>query len=428
MRTDAVEPFATRSNFPYLFGVYLAANAIPDAALVVDGPDCAIYKAQFIQGRHDLCSTLVDCAGESRLLVSCVTVEQIVRDRFPELEKLFIQAAGRGSVVLAASLPMAAITGTQYELLLSRMTESTGVPGAVVPFGSLGGDWLDGYAGTLEALVRLIDVDEAAPSPDKVALIGCFMDRNEHDHLANVAEMERMVRALGLDPVSTWLSGRPWRHLEAARNAGIVIALPHGVAAARALASRTGARVVELPVPLGISGTMRWLADLAAATGREAAAERFLSAELADLVPRLRWLVQQAFVGTRVSFVGDPFLVAPMTEFLRELGCLPVLLAAVGRSGHPSQSEAGLPVLYEPTAAELRAALDALPEERRIDLAIQCDTYGFGGGGEHAVLPFGFATPLWHAVADCPFVGFRGAVCLAHRMAEKLMDRVRRAR
>ncbi len=428
MRTEAVEQFATRSNFPYLFGVYLAANAIPDASLVVDGPDCALYKAQFIQGRHDLSSTLIDCAGRSRLLVSSVTVEGIVKDRSAELERLFRDAsAGRG-VVMSASLPMAAITGTQYDLLLRRMTQATGVPGVVIPFGSLGGDWLDGYSETLTALARTVEVRQGDPSPDKVALIGYFMDRNEHDHLANVAELERMLRALGLDPVSVWLSGRPWKQLEAVRDAGLLVALPHGVEAARLLASRTGARVVELPVPLGIAGTMSWLSELGAAIGRDDAAQRFLAQELYDLVPRIRWLVQQVFLGSRVSFVGDPYLVHPMAEFLEELGCVPVLLASVGRQRNETAPALRARVLFEPTAEELRAALQGLPEDRSIDLAIQCDTFGFGGGGAQAVLPFGFATPLWHAVADTPFVGFRGAATLAHRMAEKLMERVRNAR
>jgi nitrogenase molybdenum-iron protein alpha/beta subunit len=428
MRTDRLEPYATRSNFPYLFGVYLAANAIPDAALVVDGPDCALYKAQFIQGRHDLNSTLIDCGGRSRLLVSCVTVEGIVKDRTAALDRLFLEAATGRSVVLAASLPMAAITGTQYGQILRRMTQASGVPGVEIPFGSLGGDWLDGYSATLEALARAVGPGPGGTSPRKVGIVGYFMDRNENDHFANVAELERLIRALDLEPVSTWLSGRPWSHLQAIREAGVIVALPHGVEAARMLADRTGARVVELPVPIGPSGTMRWLSDLGAATGREEAAERVLADELNDLVPRIRWLVQQVFCGVRVSFVGDPHLIDPVVGFLEELGCVPVLLASVGRGKRASVSTLPVPVLVEPTAAELRAALEALPEDRRIDLAIQCDTYGFGGDGEHAVLPFGFATPLWHAVADAPFVGFRGAACLVHRMAEKLMERVRRAR
>jgi len=57
----------TPTNFPGMLGVYLAVNAVPDLFALVDGPDCALYKAHFIHGRHDWESTLLRADGRHRV-------------------------------------------------------------------------------------------------------------------------------------------------------------------------------------------------------------------------------------------------------------------------------------------------------------------------------------------------------------------------
>ena len=52
------EDFSMRVAYPYLLGVYLGVNALRDAFLVVEGPDCSYMKTQYIQGNHDWLSTL----------------------------------------------------------------------------------------------------------------------------------------------------------------------------------------------------------------------------------------------------------------------------------------------------------------------------------------------------------------------------------
>jgi hypothetical protein len=41
-------------NLPFSIGVYVAVNALPDAFLFMDAPSCAIAKAKYIYGNHDL--------------------------------------------------------------------------------------------------------------------------------------------------------------------------------------------------------------------------------------------------------------------------------------------------------------------------------------------------------------------------------------
>jgi len=428
-----LEDFAPRSNFPYLFGTYLAVNAVPDAHLFVDGPDCAFYKAQFIQGKHDLQSTLIDCAGNHRIRFSDVTVNQVIGDRTAGLTEALrtMDSAPTCRVMLLTSMPMATITGTQYDLLVRALGEELSRPLLELPSRSLSGDWLDGYADTMEVLARGLELTGRPGVEGKVAVVGYFLDRNEQDHLANVAELERLLGGLGLEVVSVWFSGRPVEHLARVGEAGTIISLPHGRAAARILAERTGGRLVETHLPFGFKGTATWLHEIAVQVGAEARADALVARELRRCVPRIQWLISRYFFNAGVLFVGDPHLLEPLYDFLRELGCRVVGLVAVSGEHHLEEppagvAAAGVPLLHEANPHELEVLVGSLGSSESLDLAIQSDTFGWHRRGRCAVMPFGCACPSWHAIHDAPFLGFQGALSFVDRMAHRLMDRGRR--
>ena len=154
-------------NYSYLIGVYLAINAIPDAFLFVDGPDCCSYKAEHIYGKHDLNSTLLDCTCPNRIQSSIVDVTEIVRDRTPELERVLrdIDSIPASSAVIYTSMPMATITGTQYDTIIRGLQPPLEKPFISVPPFSLKGDWLDGYAQTLKSIATDIPLDPRSPDP-----------------------------------------------------------------------------------------------------------------------------------------------------------------------------------------------------------------------------------------------------------------------
>ena len=57
-------------NLPYQLGIYLAANAVQDVCVVVDGADCVMSKIDFVSGNHDLHSTLLSPEGRHRVICS----------------------------------------------------------------------------------------------------------------------------------------------------------------------------------------------------------------------------------------------------------------------------------------------------------------------------------------------------------------------
>jgi nitrogenase molybdenum-iron protein alpha/beta subunit len=174
-----------------------------------------------------------------------------------------------------------------------------------------------------------------------VAVVGNFLDRNEGDHLGNLAEMRRVTDALGLKLVSTWLDGSPTTELRQVAQAGTIISLPYARRAARHIADKTGARVVELDLPLGLKASQQWITALGAATGRRWEAKELVEAELRDTVPIVDIAVTEYLQGKRFAFNGDPFLGEAVLAAFRELGCTPahgVIFAVEEEAGRLTSS------------------------------------------------------------------------------------------
>ncbi|MCA9696586.1 MAG: hypothetical protein KC431_03590, partial [Myxococcales bacterium] len=203
------ERFGVPFRFPYHLGLYMAVNAIPGCFAVIDGPDCIYRKAEWIHGKHDLCSTLLDVGGRHRVVSTLMHSAEVIKSKGEAVVKRLrrIGQLPEAELVLVNSMPHVQIIGTQYDALIAEVEGELRQPVFEVPSRALDGDWLDGYAEVLNTLAaRLPTPAESEPIPGSVAIIGLLMDRTEADHTANVAELERLIADLGLRPISTWLS------------------------------------------------------------------------------------------------------------------------------------------------------------------------------------------------------------------------------
>jgi len=411
----------------FMTGVYLALNALDDAFLLVDGPPCSFFRTAQIQGNHDWQSCLVDSDGHHRVADTDCTTERVAlgsEDRLvARLREMDSLAACR--TILMTAMSMVDVTGRDYRRIIEEQRRKLATPLVWVPPGSIAGDWLDGYAAVLEALAAQIRLDpKATPGPAAVAIVGHLMERNEADALANLAEMRRLLAGLGLELVSCWLEGGCLHQLQQVARAGTVLSFPYGRKAARTLAQRTGARLVECDLPLGLAGTASWLRRLEQQIEAAGQAEELIQRELAVAVPRLQWLLPHGLLGKRVALVGDPYLVWSLAGFCREMGCKPVLRvvwaeAHDGPSGDVAGADAG-ELLVHPGEEQLRAAIDRHLEQDGIDLLLTnsqalvllCHQSG-------APLPFmelGFASYHTHALLERPWLGMRGVLTLVERM------------
>lgn len=394
-------------RMPFTVGVYLAVNAVPDARVVVDGPDCLFFKAEFVHGTHDLHSTLLDAASRHRVIHTVADTNNVVVDREDLITDLLRRVASEPEVgvVFVTALPMAAITGSQYDRLARIVRSETGKPVLEVAAKSLEGDWLDGYAEVLAALASGIDLAPDPMDEDAVALVGLLLDRTEADNLANVLELKRLLEgSLGLRVASVWPSNRSVARLSRAGTARTIVSLPYGRKAARVLARRTGAALVEAEVPLGLRGTAEFLRAVAGATGREGLAEDVIRAEEGACAPLLRRASDRVLRGRRIGFIGDPYLAPRLAELVADLGAVP--------AGHVSTK-------YPPPDGPGWPGAESL-EEGAVDLCLTT-TLGTEILGRRRVphVDFGFPSYGRHALATIPTLGYRGALQIAQMLAHE---------
>ncbi len=413
-------------NFPALMGVYLAVNAVSDAHVLVDGPDCALYKAHFIHGRHDLNSTLLRGSGRHRVAFTNVCSRGVVKehDAIIQGQLQTLDALDESGLSMVTALPMCSITGVDYGRLIRSLNGRLKKPAVDIPPESLVGDWLDGYAQTLSALARGLDIAAGRIRPGTAAIVGNLMDRNEADHLANVAELSRMLAALGLETVSVWLSGQGAGALKRVEEASLIVSLPYGRVAARRLAAVTGAKLVETELPFGLPKTTALLRAVGQAAGKQAEAEAFIDAELSRVIPRLKWIIPQYFLHRRAAFMGDPYLLGGFLDIAEDLGLSVEGAIVRGRKMHGG-ADAPASILYEPPAfsQEVRRLV-----QTPLDLFVSCWCEAELPGLTLPFVEFGFPSYRHHALFDRPFLGFPGFLSFVERMADELSRPRRKGR
>jgi nitrogenase molybdenum-iron protein alpha/beta subunit len=423
LKASAPAELGVRLNPPFLEGVYLALNALPDAYFLGDGPGCLFTKAERVHGRHDLFSTLLSAGGGHRLNHTGIDAFNVAANTEAGMAAALRSLASRPGcgALFMGSMPVCAIVGSDYARIMREALAGTKTPSFLVPR-AISGDWLDGYAAALEALASGMDLSGARRSKGAVALVGYLMDRNEGEHRGNVRELERMLRALDLEPASIWLSGRPYAHLREARRADAVVSLPHGRKAAAVLARRLGVPLIEAEPPFGLEGSRRFVELLGRAFDREERARAFIDAELDAVAPRLEWSVPHAFLRRRFAYAGDPLYAPGFVELVEELGGRVTELLLTGAEHHlaPARAEAlgrGRPAAFEPLT---RAAASG-DFGRGADLVVTT-TLAFETARPAAPwLEFGYPSDYTHFLRDVPFLGFRGALAFAGRLANEVV-------
>lgn len=403
-------------DFSYHVGLYLAANAVSDCALVVDGPNCVMPKAEYILGNHDLYSTLLSPENRHRLIYTMT--DPVTRGENPEvrLAGLLNAASDSGlfSAVLLTGLPFLKLAAMDYEGLAAAAAGRT--PVVPVPAMSLEAGWLEGYAMGLDALVRALPGTGRKRRKGTVAIAGYLMDRGERDHAANLAELTALLKACGLETVCVLPSGGKLSRLSRALEADLVVSLPYGRAAARRLAERSGARLVETGLPMGLSGTRRWLETVRRAAGLKGplpeAAEKMERSAAAAIAP-----FAQVLAHRNTAFAGDPHLFSAFAAFAADL-CVRVTAAFIS-SGRVPLDAASLPenLLFAPGAAEAAAMLSGMEVYMKPSIMVG-NSFAFSEGlaDGTSFVELGFPSYGHHCLAPEPFLGFAGAGSLAGRL------------
>lgn len=378
-------------RLPFLNGVYIAVDALSDAYLIVDGPYCVFTKAE-MQYCHNLRSRLLPPIGHRRVVHTGQVqdreeVKSLSTDRTAQVDGIFagVCAQPDAGIVLSTTFDFHELVGFPMKEITRRHARPGGPLVAHIPSKSLGGTWLEGYARTCEALARAVALRPGKGRGNAAAIVGYLFDRDEPDHAGNLRELKRLLAGLGLSVESIWLSGGGLSELEAAERAGVVISFPYAREAARIVAKRTGAKLIEVELPLGLSGTERFLKKVAAGSGRRGRAAPLAAAESLAAVRDVQSHALRIIAGREAEILQeDPSLDAGLRELCAELGLL------LRSSGDPRRR-----VRFAPTGEALTA--------------------------EAVHVPMGYPNYVEHPVSERPFLGYTGFRHLVDRVAAAIL-------
>jgi nitrogenase molybdenum-iron protein alpha/beta subunit len=414
--------FALSSVPPFLDGVYLAVNAVPDLCLLIDCPSGCFFKCERIALNHDSTSTLFDPMGRHRLVQSGVDFGRLALGSEPALSELARRAVTelRPAAVLLTQASPLVVTSSDLDSFAQRASAELRVPVRYIAPQITEGDFLDGFERALEAVAEiLVDRTEPPRVEAGVALVGYFADRLEQDHRASLAELRRLLAALGLSCHGVMLDGTPLGELGAMLGAQTLLELPYAGSAARTIAARSGARIVQASLPIGLGGTLRWLERLVSDLSLDRGClDRLIESELEQLVPTTDLARRRFLEGRRAVVAGEPEIVAGLVEFLAELSVDVPLVSVHARSSERTETvrqavrraRTSTEIVHDVSVLELRNRVEALGSERAphvvIGSALERDIARDGGFG---FIELGYPSFLIHALSPRPLLGFAGA-------------------
>lgn len=414
-------------------GLLTLVNAVPDVGMIIDCADCGQEKFAKIGLQHDLMSSLTDYTSGHRVRFSDLRSHDMVfgtESKVAEAARALVRERRSGLVLLAPS-SVALLLATDLKAIAADLEEELGVPVAAVSARPLSGDYLEGYEVGLEALANKVGLEEQADGGRQVGIVGYVFERFEEDQLANVGELRRLLRGLEREVPAVWLDGAPTHELGSVGRAGTLLSMPGGRRAAATIARRSGARVVECGLPIGLDGTARWLMGVGEALGSADVASRFIDGELSLIVPRIERAVRRDLLGRSVVVAGGPHYVADLAEFLAELGLVVRLVLLQSRSeadgdaiGERLRRGGQDPqLLVDPTVPLVEDALAELAKAAPIDVVV-----GSGSARDAAKplrIPYveiSYPCYVRHALFEAPWLGFRGALWLTDAIAGRLSE------
>lgn len=419
--------FSNRLLISYMVGIYVAINAVHDSFLLVEGPDCTHSKTQFMQGNQDYLSALTSVSGFHKIANTAMRTSQMHQSREDTIREMLMRMAQHEETgaVLFTSMPCLFITGVDYERICRDVYKKTGKEVIHIPGKSLSNDWLKGYEETLKAIAGQIIIrdESSAPSPKNVAIVGHLFDRNEEDNRGNTRELERLLKRLGLRLVSVWLSGQNYKQLGKIQEAGTIISFPYGRDAAKIMAQRLGARLIETELPFGLGATERWLRKLSGFFACESRAERCIEKELHCIVPKLEYVIPFLFQHKSFGYIGDPFLFQGFSETVDLLGGKLAYSVITNCKYHTR----GLPfagkknILIEPRTQAMVDELNNIRQNNKMD-CIVTNSLGLTFAHSHATatVEFGFPSYNTHCIYDRPYLGFNGFLAFMDTLANAM--------
>lgn len=432
---EELEHFALKSHtYCRLSGASLAMHAVPDAFLAMHiGVGCK-YKGAGQYTLHDLAR--VAHHRENYTEVNDRALIQGSGERIGIYVRNFYRKR-KPAYMAVATMTFLEMTGEDYGSAVKDAAKTVPCPVDYVPVLGFEGDLYVGYASILKAILQHVPFNRRRPKAGRIGILGYPFDRYEMDHAGNLQQMRYLLESIGLEQGPVFFSGRPFGELMAAADCEKFIAFPYMRPIRKELEKLVGGReIIDTDIPVGISGTFRWLHDVGRACGvKKNVLEKVLRAQKDYSRPQLDMFknyASQRVGNARMAIFADTPLAAGLVSLTSELGMNPALVGlrdrdlggraafdeALGRTGVRPPED--LEVCEKPSLDLTRRKVHALRDSGSLSMMmssfteINCVSEGNQERVPHVEL--GFPSQTYHVLYPTPYYGIGGSLVLAQRI------------
>jgi nitrogenase molybdenum-iron protein alpha/beta subunit len=415
-----------------LFGIFLAAHAIPDAVNVMHtGVGCK-PKAQRQIAMHDR-----GREAQNKMVWSDISEAHLIRGSAEALRNITLETIQRREeinlVLITASTAME-LTGLDLSEVAGQLEAKAGCPVIYLRAAGTEGDHYDGYADVLSVVLARCRWDAPVTEPAQVNLIGYPFDRYELDHQANLREIHRLLSGLGATGGEVLLSGTPLSDLKRAPDSGANLVLPWASALEDGVLQNLHRPYQRVVPPLSGRGTRLFLEQVAGLLDLpRRRVEALVRREQRKVAPMLR-TARELMAGRRVAILADTPFAVGLTAAAVELHLRPALVGLLDQSLGGAAAffrglerlevslPAGCTVLPAPTASEVDAAATSIREAHGgagVEVVVSPDLWLPPSLTEGAArLEMGLPANRKHGLYAMPAMGFNGLVALAQRVLD----------
>ena len=410
--------FENKNNpITYLVWVLLGVNAIKDSYLWIDSPDCFFFKNDFIQGNHDITSKLRQSSGNHKILTTISDADNVIwnrNDKFIKTlkmmsEKVFVKQ------IFVSSMPMSQLIWTDYDGIIHEVKTQLTTDKSIfnIPSRSMTDCWLEWYADLLFSLAKNIEIEGWVQKKENIAIVGNLFDRWEWDCIANVQELKRIIEWLWLNVVSIWLDWWKFEDILRIKDAGTIISLPYWRKAAKKIALRLKADLLELDLPFWLDKTWEFTRSIGEHFWVSDKCEEFIKNELMEFnkIDIMKWTIQHTFIWKKIAFYWDPYLLNGIIDLSKTLWLDLDHVFIHGEKKHLSNNRNidmnWLQVLYW---------LSGEDNLERIDLLIANSHHHLWKITNFKKMQFWFPSYNYHVYTYEPYFWYKGALIFINRI------------
>jgi len=391
-----------------LFGAIRVVLGIRGSVVLIHGPRGCAYHIRYLLGVRGPFSGVI--------LTTQMNEQNVIFGASEKLQNAILQVDKEYSPELIAVLTSCAssIIGEDVDSVIRSVKDCVKAKVIFVPAGGFEGDHIDGYKEALNVIVKELVSEPERKLEDSVNLVGLYRFGPDVKDLLNLlSKLE--VNVNGILTVNSSLDNLR-RLSEASLN--VIMCEASGFEAAHLMEKLYNIPFVYSTLPIGIAPTERFLLKVLEGLDKEPKLPEPVEKEKRLAVKEVGKIAEH-LNGLKVAIISGSTRIAPLTEFVWELGMEPAVVS-IDRLGEVTlelldmvvkEHSLSPKVLKEPDYQEV---LDALKEEK-VDLIL--------GGLYERSLSYELNVPLYDIMhSEERTMGFKNAALLAQNILSKIKN------